>query len=127
MAHSFGLYGDGIHFWLFVANHSDLESFLVVHTLLQQDGYHREGFWEVAGHVADSSDVKNLPAMRETRVRSLSREDPLEEGTATHSSILAREIPRTEDPGGLQSVGSQRVGQDRATNTGHVVSPLDLS
>ena len=112
MAHSFGLYGDGIRFWLFVANHSDLESFLVVHTLLQQDGYHREGFWEVAGHVADSSDVKNLPAMWETRVRSLSREDPLEEGTATHSSILAREIPRTEDPGGLQSVGSQRVGQD---------------
>ena len=112
MAHSFGLYGDGIRFWLFVANHSDLESFLVVHTLLQQYGYHPEGFWEVAGHVADSSDVKNLPAMRETRVRSLSREDPLEEGTATHSSILAREIPRTEDPGGLQSVGSQRVGQD---------------
>ena len=37
MAHSFGLYGDGIRFWLFVANHSDLESFLVVHTLLQQD------------------------------------------------------------------------------------------
>ena len=95
-----------------VANHSDLESFLVVHTLLSQDGYHREGFWDVVGHVADSSEVKNLPAMRETWVRSLSREDPLEEGMATHSSILAWEISWTEDPGGLQSLGSQRVRQD---------------
>ena len=95
-----------------VANHSDLEFFLVVHTLLHQDGYHREGFWEVAGHVADSTDVKNLPAMRETWVRSLSQEDPLEEGTATHSSILAQEIPRTADPGGLQSMGLQRVGRE---------------
>ena len=53
--------------------------------------------------------VKNPPAMRETRVQSLGREDPLEEGMATHSSILARRIPWTEEPGGLQSVGSQRV------------------
>ena len=49
------------------------------------------------------------------RVRSLGREDPLEEGMATHSSILAWEIPWTEEPGGLQSVGSQRVRHDRAT------------
>ena len=56
--------------------------------------------------------VKNLPAMQETRVQSLGREDPLEKGTATHSSILAWEIPWTEEPGGLQSVGSQRVRQD---------------
>ena len=49
--------------------------------------------------------VKRLPAMRETRVRFLGREDPLEKGMATHSSILAWRIPRTEDPGGLQSMG----------------------
>ena len=54
--------------------------------------------------------VKNRPAMQETRVRSPSREDPLEEGMATHSSILAWEIPWTEEPGRLPSMGSQRVG-----------------
>ena len=53
--------------------------------------------------------VKNLPAMQETWVRSLGWEDPLEEGMATHSSILAWRIPWTEEPGGLQSTGSQRV------------------
>ena len=51
--------------------------------------------------------VKNLPAMQETRVQSLGREDPLEKGMAIHSSILAWRIPWTEDPGGLQSMGSQ--------------------
>ena len=56
--------------------------------------------------------VKNLPAMQETRVQSLCGEDPLEKGIATHSSILAWEIPRTEEPGGLQSMGSGRVGHD---------------
>ena len=56
--------------------------------------------------------VKNLPAMQETRVRPLGREDPLEEGMAAHSSALAWRIPRTEEPGGLQSTGSQRVGHD---------------
>ena len=56
--------------------------------------------------------VKNLPTIQETLVRSLGREDPLEEGMATHSSILAWRIPRTEDPGGLQSTGLQRVGHD---------------
>ena len=50
--------------------------------------------------------------MQEMQVRFLGREDPLEEGTATHSSILAWRIPWTEDPGGLQSIGSQRVGHD---------------
>ena len=53
--------------------------------------------------------VKNLPAMQETHVRSLHREDPLEEGMVTHSSILDWRIPWTEEPGGLQSMGSQRV------------------
>ena len=51
--------------------------------------------------------VKNPPAMQETWVPSLSREDPLEKGKATHSSILAWKIPWTEEPGGLQSLGSE--------------------
>ena len=51
--------------------------------------------------------VKNLPAAQESRVRSLSQEDPLEKGMTPHSSMLACEIPWTEDPGGLQSMGSQ--------------------
>ena len=50
--------------------------------------------------------VKNLPTMQETRVRSLGQEDPLDKGMATHSSILACRIPWTEEPGGLQSMGS---------------------
>ena len=56
--------------------------------------------------------LKRQPAMRETWVRSLGREDPLEKGIATCSSILAWRIPLTEEPGGLQSTGSQRVGHD---------------
>ena len=54
--------------------------------------------------------VKNLPARQETWVPSLGGEDPLEKGMATHSSILAWKIPWTEEPGGLQSIGSQRIG-----------------
>ena len=56
--------------------------------------------------------VKNLPAMQETQVQSLGQEDSMEEEIATHSSILPREIPRIEEPGGLHSMGSQRVGHD---------------
>ena len=56
--------------------------------------------------------VKNPPAMQETWVPSLGWEDPLEQGMATHSSILAWRIPWTEESGGLLSVGLQRVGQD---------------
>ena len=56
--------------------------------------------------------VKNLPAMWETWVRFLGWEDPLEKGRATHSSILAYRIPWTEEPGGLQSMGLERVGHD---------------
>ena len=56
--------------------------------------------------------VKNVPAMQETWVLSLGWEDPLEEEVAAHSSILAWEIPWTEEPGRLQSVGSQRAGHD---------------
>ena len=61
--------------------------------------------------------VKSLPAMQETRVWSLGQEDPLEKGLAIHSGILAWRIPWTEETGRLQSVGSQRVGHDWATNT----------
>ena len=56
--------------------------------------------------------VKNLPAIQETWVRSLGWEDPLEKGTTTHSSILAWRIPWTEEPGGLLSMGLQRVGHN---------------
>ena len=61
--------------------------------------------------------VKNLPAIQETWVPSLGWEDPLEKGMATHSSILAWRIPWTEEPGGLQSMGSQRVRHDWVTST----------
>ena len=56
--------------------------------------------------------AKNPPAVQETGVQSLGWEDALEEGMATHSSILAWEIPWTEEPGGLRSIESQRVGHD---------------
>ena len=59
--------------------------------------------------------IKNMPAMQELQeiwVRSLSREDPMEENTATHSNIRAWRIPWTEEPGGLQSIGLHRVGHD---------------
>ena len=64
----------------------------------------------------------NLPAMHETWVRPLGWEDPLEEGMATHSSILAWRIPWTEEPGGLQSMGWQRVRQDWETRHRHTLN-----
>ena len=59
--------------------------------------------------------VKCLPAVQETWVRSLGQEDPLEKEMATHSSTLAWRIARTEEPGGLHCMGSQRVGHDHIT------------
>ena len=56
--------------------------------------------------------VKNLPEMQKTQVQSLGREDPLEKKMAIHSSILAWRMPWAEEPGWLQSTGSQRVGHD---------------
>ena len=56
--------------------------------------------------------VKDLPAMLETQIQSLACEDPLEKGMTSHSSILAWRMPGTEEPGGLQSMGSQRVRHD---------------
>ena len=67
------------------------------------------------GHPPSGSAVKNPPEVQEvqkTQVRSLGQEDSLEEGMATHSSILAWEISWAEEPGGLRSMGSQRVGRD---------------
>ena len=63
--------------------------------------------------------IKNLSAMQETVVRSLGWEDILEKGMATHSSTLAWKIPWTEEPGGLQSMGLQRVRHNWATHTHH--------
>ena len=74
--------------------------------------------WFRASLVAQT--VKNLPAMQETWVSSLGRENCLEKRmVATHSSILAWRIPWTEEPGGLQSMGSQRVGDNWATDISH--------
>ena len=68
--------------------------------------------------------VKNLPAMQETRVWSLDWEIPLEKGMAIHFSVLACRIPWTEEPGGLQSMGSQRIGCDWVTNAHTLVPSL---
>ena len=68
-------------------------------------------YWGIADSLLTQL-VKNLPAMQETLVRFLGWEDPLEEGMATHSSVLAWRIPRTEEPGRLQSMGLQRIGHD---------------
>ena len=62
--------------------------------------------------VPGGSAIENLPAMQETQVQSLNGENPLEESMVTHSSTLAWEITWTEEPGGLQSMGSQRVRHD---------------
>ena len=67
---------------------------------------------ESCGASLGAQTVKNPPAVRETGARSLGREEPLEKEMATHSSILAWRILWTEEPGGLQSVGLQRVGHD---------------
>ena len=61
--------------------------------------------------------IKNLPTMWETQVQSLGREDPLKKEMAIHSSVLARKIPWTEEPGGLKSMGLQKIGHDLVTNT----------
>ena len=69
---------------------------------------------ELLGHMASlvTQMVKCLPAVQETGVQSLGWEDPLEKGMTTHSSILAWRIPWMEEPGGLQSIGSQRLRHD---------------
>ena len=73
----------------------------------------RPSFSREAGRVASlaAQSVEHLPALQETQVRSLGQEGPLEKGMATHSSTLAWKIPWTEEPGGLQAMGSQGVQQ----------------
>ena len=75
-------------------------------------GRHRAGGILVVWCIPVAQRLKRPPGMRETRVRSLGWEDPLEKEMATHSSTLAWRIPRREEPGRLQSMGSQRVGHD---------------
>ena len=70
--------------------------------------------------------VKNLPAMQETQIQSLGREEPLEKERATHSSIFAWRSPWTEEPGRLQAMRLQRVGHDWATNISHIVTKPKL-
>ena len=74
-------------------------------------------YWNFEVNSLVAQVVKNLPAMQETWVRPLGQEDPLEKEMATHSIILVWKIPWMEEPGKLQSMGSQRVGHDWATNT----------
>ena len=68
--------------------------------------------------------IKHLPTMQETRVQSLGCEDLMEKEMATHSSILAWKTPRTEEPGRLQFMGSQRVGHDRVTSVSEIVGKM---
>ena len=67
---------------------------------------------ELFSYVLVAQKVKNLPAMQETRVRSLGQEDPLGKEMATHSRVVVWRTPWTKEPGGLQSMGLQRVGHD---------------
>ena len=69
---------------------------------------------ERLGDFPGGTDDKNLTAMEKTQVQFLGREDPLEEGMETHSTVLAWRIPWTEELGGPWSIGSQRVGHDRS-------------
>ena len=68
--------------------------------------------WVIPGASLVAQRIKRLPAMQETQVRPLDWEDPLEKEMGTHSNTLAWKIPWTEEPGGLQSLGSQRVRHD---------------
>ena len=93
----------------------DLAQDHILHALPQTNEVGSQAFWGFPG----GSAVKNPPVMEETRVQSLGREDPLEKGMATHSSILAWKIPWTEEPDGLQSTGLQRVRYNLATEHAH--------
>ena len=68
--------------------------------------------WRFSGGASDKEPACLIQVTEEKRIQSLGQEDPLEEGMATYSSILAWRIPWTEEPGGLQSLALQRVGQD---------------
>ena len=78
---------------------------------------HFRGTLIILGVSLVTQTVKNLPAIQETWVWSSGWKDPLEKGVAAHSSILAKRVPWTEEPGRLQSTGSQRLGHNWLTNT----------
>ena len=104
-----------------------MESHLGIHCLLHSLCLPSAGFVVSANNPWWTSlvaqIVKRLPTVQETRVPSLGWEDPLEKEMATHSSILAWKIPRTEDPGRLHSLGSQRVRHNWATWLSHTNNP----
>ena len=75
--------------------------------------------------MASTQQVKNLPAMQEIQVQSLSREDPLEKGMTTHFNILAWKIPWTEELNRLETIGSQRVGHDKVIDP-HTCTQMGL-
>ena len=80
-----------------------------------------QAYWVARASLVAHRKVKSLPATQDTQVQSLGGKDPLEEEMATQPSILLWEIPWTEEPGGLQSMGSQRVRWDRVTQHIHPV------
>ena len=80
-------------------------------------GTYISGFLLSCKGFSGGSEIKNPPAIQETQVQPLGWEDPMEKEMATHSNILAWRIPWTEKPGGLQSIGLQRVRHDLATKT----------
>ena len=86
-----------------------------------------ESFWKSSWTSLVAQMVKRLPTMWETWVQSLGREDLLENEMATHSSILAWKIPWTEEPGRLQSMGSQKVGHDWATSLSFLAQRGEIS
>ena len=100
------------HWFLTIANNNKKK--LTDHPLPYNEIY---SWQSLSSHPLVAQLVKNLPAVQKARVWSLGWEDTLEKEMATHSSILAWKISWTEEPGGLQSTGSQRVGHDWATNT----------
>ena len=88
-----------------------------ISTSLPEEAHPLKSFYpHILGASLLAQMVKNLPAMQETRVQSLGHEDPLEEDMTTHATVLAWEIPWTEEPTKPQSIGSQRVVHDFATN-----------
>ena len=89
--------------------------------LLYRQWINTQAYWVAPASLAAQLAVKRPPAIQETQAQSLGGEDPLEEEMATHPSILLWEIPWTEEPGGLQSMGSQRVRWDRATEHTHCI------
>ena len=94
--------------------YTDWDSGYTAHTSVQFINYVNQLYFDKVNYGASlvAQRLKRLPPMRETWVRSLGREDPLEKEMATHSSILAWRIPWTEEPDRQQSMGSQRVGHD---------------